>query len=869
MRTLKKTISIIAALAMLITTLAVVASVPASAEDTASEAPVYFTKFTADNFVGFGEYKRGEDGFDNIEGSTEQTRIQEGNVSYPIDGAVDIATKSEKSAGVRTIFKLDDTAKNYFKQLEDEAAAKYEENVQKAKEKAEKQGKEFKIEDVAKVFPSVNCTFFVKQSLTSKGLDIDTFVGFAFILKDGTVCDTGVVSGGNVYRTRTDTIPIRKKVNVDGEVKYEAINLEDIASVRLDVYHWNQSLKEVIFSGFTVSGKGELPEREPIKLGDEKTAVAFNFDKDYRRDYAPAPKEILYSDVENPAGADGKRDGFNKKGKPGWMKWQCEGASQQYQSAYWFDRDQFDYALALANRKDENGNLIGSGKFLITIALESCVDAAGTPVKAEVQVNFSTYNHGYLSLVNTWQNPGETVQYELDVSQLERSDVAQIVITVQNYWYYDKDGNVVQYPVEGKEVDVKLEDGETSKTVKYGTGVKWIGGIVPQIKVSPITVMEPNHVITTAATKKPTVPTTTKAPTQEIEGAGYHFFDYEEYSRMAGYGNQPETIKYYNDSSKTDPNIIYTEKDGEFYGGFKITSKYSNLVGKQYQECWTTVTAKATNDQKVEIETKISADYTKRVKARMAQALSYANAPGAPGMLAYKVKVNSAKNGTYKKVNGVGKRVAGHGKDCTVQIGVQLMCYDSYDSVLTLKYQAIGGTQVHYIDVSELTVDQIKQIHPMAQNYANVDEETGNACGLYDIDIDFSGIYVAGNGKGVPTKTLAPTANNSEVEALYALFKQLPGLKASDYKTEADWALLEKFVTACNDASAQTIEGLVQKGVSNEIIGNLIEIFTGTAGFDSEPETGAATAPVAAVCAIAAAAFVFMKLRKKYCFIGK
>ena len=864
MKSFKRTISIIAALAMLITTLTVAASVTASAEDTVDEAPVYFTKFTEDNFVGFGEYQSAEDGFDKIEGSTDKTRVQEGDISYPCDGAVDVATKSTSSCGVKVIYKLDDTAKNYFTQLEEEAAAKYDENVKIAKEKAEKQGKKFDINSVDPVFPSVQCTYFVKQSLTSKGLDIDTFVGFAFILKDGTICDTGLVTGGNTYRTNTNTVPIRKKVVVDGETKYEAINLEDIASVQLNVYHYNESLKEVIFSGFTVSGKGELPERDPIVVGDEKTAVAVNFDKNYRRDYAPAPKEIIYSDVENPAGEDGKKDGFNKKGNPGWMKWQCQGASAQYQAAYWFDRDQFDYALALANKKDENGNLVGSGKFLITIGLESCVDGAGNPVKAEVQVKFETYSKGYLNLVSAWQNPGETVQYELDVSSIDRSDVAQIVITVQNYWYYDKNGKIVEFPEGGKEVEVDLGDGETSKTMKYGTGVKSVGGIVPQLKVSPITVMEPSHIITTATTKKTTVPTTTAAPTKEIEGAGYHFFDYEEYSRMAGYGNQPETIKYYNDSSKNDPLVIYTDKKDDFYGGFNIKSKYSNPVGKQYQECWTTVTDKATNDQKVEIVTKISADYTKKIKNRMAQALAYANAPGAPGMLAYKVKVNSAKNGTYKKVNGAGKLVAGDGKNCSVEIGVQIICVDEYDSVKSLKYQNIGGVTTHYIDVSELTVDQIKQIHPMAQNYANVDQKTGNACGLYDIDVDFSAIYVAGNGAGTPTKTQAPTANNSEVEAIYALYKQLPGLNPSDYQTEADWALLEKFITACYEASVQTMNGLEEKGVTTDIIGRLQEIYFGTAGdFDSDPNTGAAAAPIAAMFTAAAAGFVFMKLRKK------
>lgn len=864
MKSFKKAISVIAALAMLITTLAVAASVPASADDTESQAPVYFTKFTKDNFIGYGEYQRGEDGFESEEGNTNTTQIQEaGSVTYPADGAVDVATKNAQSKGVRLLYKLDDTAKNYFKQLEDEAAAKYEENVQKAKEKAEKQGKKFNIEDVAKVYPSVKCNYFIKEANNEKGLDSDTYVTFAFVLKDGTITDA-IFGSGNKYRTREDSIPIRKKIVKNGETSFEAIDLNDIVSVRLEVYHWEKSLKEVIFSGFTVSGTGVLPEREPIKLGEEKTAVAFKFDKDYRRDYEPTPKEIRYSDVENPTGQDGKRDGFNKKGKAGWMKWLCEGASQQYQSAFWFNHDQFDYALALANRKDENGNLIGSGKFLMTFGLESCVDKDGKAVKAEVKVNFDTYSEGYVTLVDQWMNPGETAQFELDVSNIKRGDVQMVVICVQNYWYYDKDGNLAEYPVDGKEVDVTLEDNETSKTIKYGTGVKWIGGVCPQIKVSPITVMEPNQVLTTA-THKVTNPTTTKKATQEIEGAGYHFFDFEEACRVASYGNQPETIKYYNDSSKSDPLVIYTGKDDDFYGGFNIKSKYSNMVGKQYQECFTLVTVKATNDQKQEEETKISDDYAKRMRNKMKQGLAYANAPGAPGMLAYKVRVNSCKNGTYKLVNGKGKLTSGSGETCSIQIGMQFLCEDSYDNIQAYKWQNIGKeVQTHYLDVSDITYDKINQVHPMAQNYANVDPDTGNACGIYDIDVDISALYVAGNGAGTPTRTQAATANNSEVEALYALYKQLPGLNESDYQTEADWALLEKFIEACISASPQTMHALNEKGVSTDIIGRLQEIYFGTAGGDdAPPPTGAANAPIAAMCVAVAAGFVFMKFRKK------
>ena len=880
MKSFKKVISIIAALAMLVTTLAVTASVSASAEDTTEEAPVYFTKFTADNFIGYGEYKRGEDGFESEEGSTNQTQVQEPqSVTYPADGAVDILTKTNKSKGVRLLYKLDDTAKDYFKRLEEEAEATYQENVEKAKAKAEKQGKEFKIESVAKVFPSVKGKFFINESVTSTDMDVDCFVTIAFVLKDGTLTDA-IFGGGVKYATKEMTVPIRKKETVDGEAKYSAVDLNQIEAVRLEVYHWTPSLKEVTFSGLTVSGTGVLPEREAIEVGDEKTAVAFNFDKTYRRPYAPEPKEFLYCDVENPTDdkgnllEDGDKKGFNKKGKAGWMKFKTEGANQQYQAAYWFDRDRFDYALAVANKKDENGNLIGSGKFLMTIALEDCVDSKGKPVEAEVKVNLATTHHGYITVVNAWQKPGTTVQYELDVSEIERSDVEQVIVCIQNYWYYDKDGNVVEYPADGKDVSVDLGDGETSITKKYGTGVQWIGGVIPQIKVSPITVKEPNQILTTAAPMTTAAPTTTKAPTKEIEGAGYHFFDFEEYSRMAGYGNQPQEIKYFNDSSKSDPLVIYTDKEDDFYGGMKFKSLYSHDGdNKQYQSCWTTVTAKATNDYKKEIETKISADYTKKVKNRMAQALAYAQQPGAPGLLGYKVRIYSAKAGQYKLINGKGKLLSGDGSDCTVEISMHIMCEDQYDSIQILKYQPIGKPDkdgvmpsvTYYLDVSDLSADDVKMIHPMAQNYAVCDKKTGNACGMYDIEVDFSALYVVGNGaKDIPKKTEAPTANNAEVEALYALYKQLPGLNPSDYKTEADWALLEKFVMACNDATVQTMNGLAAKGVTTDIIGRLQEIYLGTAGnFDDGPDTGAATAPIAAMCFAAAACFVFMKLRKK------
>ncbi|MGN0115204.1 MAG: leucine-rich repeat protein, partial [Acutalibacteraceae bacterium] len=504
MQSFKRIISILATVAMLITTLTVTASVSVYAEDTAVQAPVYFTKFTADNFVGYGEYARNEDGYEYDEGNTADYKVQEaGSVTYLADGAVDIATKSTESKGVRLIYKLDDTAKNYFSQLEDEAEAKYQENVNAAKENAEKLGKEFNVNSVATVYPSVKCRFFINEAVTAKDVDTDALISIAFVLKDGSLTDA-IIGGGVKYATKDITVPIRKEVIVDGETVYSSVDLEDIEAVRLEVFHWNSSLKEVTFSGLTVSRTGELPEREAIEVGDENTCVAVNWDKNYRRSYAPEPKEFLYSAIENPEGEDGAKSGFNKRGDAGWMKFKTVSTNRQYQTAFWFDRDQFDYALALANRKDKNGKLIGSGKFVMSLALESCTDSKGEPVKAEVKVFFSTTHNGYITLADEWQEPGTTVQYKLDVSQIERSDVEMVIISVQNTWYYDENGELVEYPESGKEVSIDLGNGETSNTIKYGTGVTSVGGIMPQVKVSPITVFDPTAPITTTTTTEET-----------------------------------------------------------------------------------------------------------------------------------------------------------------------------------------------------------------------------------------------------------------------------------------------------------------------------------------------------------------------------
>ena len=500
----------------------------------------------------------------------------------------------------------------------------------------------------------------------------------------------------------------------------------------------------------------------------------------------------------------------------------------------------------------------------MTVILDSCVDQHDKPVQAEVKIIFVNSSKGYNKKIDTWQKPGESVEYEIDVTDLERSDTYGVILDIQNYRYYDKNNNVVEYPVEGIE---KEENGK--KVMKYGTGVEKIYSS-PQARFSPITVMEPNEV-TTTATVAPAASTTKRDVNGVVEGAGYHFIDFTEETRWKAFGNAPDLpITYYNDSKDKKLQAGYQPKtldDGTinpWYGGFKI--KTSNKAkNKQFQTCFLNMSV-TESDGTV---TKIPLSLRKSVKNRMNQALAYARAPGASGYIAFQVRLNSAKHPI-------------EGRNTSVECGIQLMCADNgkidnekwsddYADYTreVLKYVNVGQTTELFIDVSDdINAGMIAAVHPMAQNYAIMNQKTGSACGITDVDVDFSAMYVAGKSNKTPTRTTEAKANRSEADAIYALFKQLPGLKLSDYKTPEDWAKLDKFIEACNNATAQTMQYLYNNtSLTSDVYGQLLEIYMGGGGYgDDAPETGAssAAAPLAAAAAAAvAAAYIIVKGRKK------
>ncbi len=447
---------------------------------------------------------------------------------------------------------------------------------------------------------------------------------------------------------------------------------------------------------------------------------------------------------------------------------------------------------------------------------------------ADLDFLWGTYEGDYLQAVKAWQEAGTVKTYILDVSNIAQNQIKGVRLSVQNYWYYDENGNMVEYPLK-KEGDSDTD--ASGNTINYGTGVERIY-IKPTVYISPITVYTGEEPTYTVASTTTGVPTTTA---ESNPGAGYHFFDFTADTQCKEYGNAVEQLIYNEYTEKEGVDKLYDKE----YGG--VTLKSPNNVNKQHQMGWL---VRSSDDNKTVIDDAV----TKRVYNQMKQALAYAQGPGGLNTLACDVTVISAKHAATKE-------------DCSVEC--QVAIHANEDQYLDkAKYVNIGQSTTILLDVSELELDNITGVRLSPMNYANVDPDTGNACGLTGLEVKYSAVYVAGKEFATAAKT-TEKANSSEADALYELYKQLPGTSLSDYDTPEAYAILEKFMNAYWDLSTSTQDYFQEKYVSMDDIGALIEIYNELGFYSDDVPTGTSAAPIAALFVAAAAGFVMIRSRKK------
>ena len=215
---------------------------------------------------------------------------------------------------------------------------------------------------------------------------------------------------------------------------------------------------EIVFSDFyattgeTVTGHTvTIPTVDP----NLKTSKFLTFsDKTREQAYGNPPDRVTYDDN---GGVTIKS--FNTK--------------QQHQVDYYFrNEEETNTALAVANREG------GTGTVECTVTVLAATDANGNEGKVEVQLTlFSKEDvNGYrpeTQVVQAWQAVGTTKTYYMDISGYKSFEhCGNFKICVQNYWYYDEAGNLVEHP-----------DWDSGKTYKSAE-------MAPTVYFSPVYVSE-------------------------------------------------------------------------------------------------------------------------------------------------------------------------------------------------------------------------------------------------------------------------------------------------------------------------------------------------------------------------------------------
>lgn len=230
-----------------------------------------------------------------------------------------------------------------------------------------------------------------------------------------------------------------------------------------------------------------------------------------------------------------------------------------------------------------------------------------------------------------------------------------------------------------------------------------------------------------------------ESDSEEIKnmGEGLHFFDFEEQGRVKDTANQPQNVQYLNDSEDVGP-IFITDKDDIFYGGCKLISESVNCDENHEYHC----------DWAVGENENVSSEYTKRIKTQISKALSYVNAPYAPGMLSIYARLNRAK--FYKETtdNDTGEPTLSI-ENCDAVIAVEIECYDKSKSIKKTAYLQNGHYSVNtstsfLLDVSGITAEDIYKINISLRgvgieyfpSYKTIDVD------CFDVDLDISPIFV-------------------------------------------------------------------------------------------------------------------------------
>ena len=871
----KRAISLIVALMMVFSAVAMVASVSAGAED-ATEATtdaveqeelVYLQKFEEKDFAGWVSTK--DMGFEAFDEDAET-----GTVSYNEDGSIVIA-KSEEYYGAMMDFKLTDEARKAYKSAVD--------------------GK-------------VKVTFFANKALQvpaeddkdQRSIMKDTQIHFYAIFKDGT---SKKISERywDMYNHATYSFAM---VDADDNVLE---NLDSVDKIRVGVYHWNKYDTQVVISGLAVSGTPEISNHptvdDIVPAETEDGAMMWNWDVKYRQDYSGGPSTLKYSPT-------GEEDSFKTRNTNGWMYWKNIDTANQTQVYYKNDRDIANSALMAS----KNGNNCAE----ITVNIVNAVNIDGN-VPVQVEIQFVTFSGGYTTMISEWQQPGTTVTYYIDLSDLDYYDLNGVKVALQNYYYY-VEGDASKTLLEKKWPEglgyatySDPETGEQKGTSKDGK--TYISCAISNLEayISPITISTdvdfssedatapPVQVQTNATTKAPETTTADPNADTTYEHAGYHVYDFTYEAMDETYGNRPTWVMFLDDESWTgisfegkyneaDPSKSTLKVTEEVFegsdeykkiiadsrsllsGGYQVGLKYDKEYQKmgdikQHQMSWFVAKSTTYADGTVKVNDALREDdYSMRdqIQKGLEYSMNHTD-PNLVGKLAIDVYLVGAKN-PHKGPDKL--------EDCSVEFLFMLHTRDGLYTVKTMKYVSIGKPTTIMVDISALMeeeglgADEITRVHIAAQNYANTYQaESGKtgACGVTDVEMYTSAVYIPGDA---PAGTVAVVEGfiQEDYDKLVELWPQIMGkLDSADYATYEEFLLLDEFVTTYINTSQATKDKFCEEfSFTEDMYAEYMYLWL---DFDlsrfNSPSTGDMSLPVMAVAMAVVSGYIAVKTKKR------
>ncbi len=93
--------------------------------------------------------------------------------------------------------------------------------------------------------------------------------------------------------------------------------------------------KAITFSGLSLNGTPTISEFPTPDTGTDTTAVALNWDFNYKKEYGGTPTKLLFS-TDN-----GVTDKY-KKNNSGWMRYAPASTTKPWQTSFFYDRDAFN-----------------------------------------------------------------------------------------------------------------------------------------------------------------------------------------------------------------------------------------------------------------------------------------------------------------------------------------------------------------------------------------------------------------------------------------------------------------------------------------------------------------------------------------------